>query len=781
MKKPLKEALKGRFYLDGGSGSSFLAMGLADAHSELYPLTEPQAVAAVHRSFFEAGADAVLTDTFGCNSRKADLSKYSLSDIIEAAVGIARSVADEYGKYVLYDCGPTGALLEPNGSTTFEEAYDLFAEQARIVAGLPVDGVIIETISDLQEMRAAFLAFKENTDLPILCSMTFEKGGRTFTGTSIESYAVTMQALGADAVGINCGTGPRDMLDNARRLVSCAYVPVFVEPNAGLPRLENGKTIYDTDAEAFSDVMKEVCASGVNILGGCCGTTPEYIEKTVKKTENLPVLKHNTVPDALCSASRVVAFGTDSVVIGERLNPTGKPTLKQAILNSDFDYMLSVCMAEKQEGADVLDVNLGVAGINETEMLPQAVRKIQGIVDLPLCIDTAKADALKKAVRIACGRCLINSVNGSMESMKAVFPVAKKYGSYVVALCLDEDGIPETADGRIAIAKRILSEAEKYGIEKERFLFDPLTMAVSVDKNNALITLDVLKRLRQEIGVKTTLGLSNVSFGLPNRLIINSTFYTMALEAGTTSAIINPTLKAGFDAAAYDLLTGNDPSCEKYIAACQGVEVEKKEVKLDLSAAIVRGLVGEAMAQVKEKADENNFAAVIDEDVIGGLNRLGSLYADGKVFLPQLIAGSEAAKAVLEFLKNRFIPEGGSYKATVVLATVKGDVHDIGKNIVKAVVGNYGYRIVDLGKDVSKEEVLAAVERYKPEVVGLSALMTTTLDSMTETTALLRETHPEVTVMVGGAVVTAEFAEQIGALYSKDAREMAEILEKRFS
>ncbi|MBO4540060.1 MAG: homocysteine S-methyltransferase family protein [Clostridia bacterium] len=781
MKKTLKEALNGRFYLDGGTGSAFLAMGLTGAHPELFPLTEPDAVKAVHRAFFNAGSNAVLTDTFGCNSRKADLSEHSLADIITAAVDIARSAADEYDGYVLYDCGPTGALLEPNGPTTFEEAYDLFAEQAKIVANLPVDGVIVETVSDLQEMRAAFLAFKENTSLPILCSMTFEKGGRTFTGTSIESYAVTMQALGADAVGINCGTGPKDMLDNARRLLSCAYVPVIIQPNAGLPRFLNGKTVYDTDAEEFSRVMKEICLSGVNVLGGCCGTTPDYIEKTVEKTRNLPVSCERNVLDALCSSSRVAVFDK-SLVIGERLNPTGKPLLKQAILDADYDYMLSVCMAEKQEGADVLDVNLGMAGSDETVMLPVTVRKIQGIVDLPLCIDTAKAEALREAVRITCGRCLINSVNGSKASMNAVFPVAQKYGSYVVALCLDEDGIPETADGRIAIAKRILAEGEKYGIGRERFLFDPLTMAVSVDKNNALITLDVLKRLRQELQVKTTLGLSNVSFGLPNRPVINSTFYTMALEAGTSSAIINPTLKAGFNQAAYDLLLGNDPSCERYIASCQVAAPEQqKEEQKDIASAIVHGLVGEAMTEVKKKANEQNFAAVIDEDVIGGLNKLGALYSEGKVFLPQLIAGSEAAKAVLEYLKDRFIPEGGAYKATVILATVKGDVHDIGKNIVKAVVGNYGYRIIDLGKDVPEEDVLAAVERYKPEVVGLSALMTTTLDSMTDTVALLRRTHPEVLVMVGGAVVTAEFAEQIGASYSKDAREMAEILEKRFS
>lgn len=780
-KKSLVEALKGRFYLDGGTGSAFLSMGLTGAHPELYPVTEPEAVDALHRSFFRAGSDCVLTDTFGCNSRKADLSEHSLEELIFSAVRIARKVADEYDGYILYDCGPTGGLLEPNGKMTFEEAYELFAEQAEIVAKTDVDGVIIETVSDLQEMRAAFLAFREHTDKPVLCSMTFEKGGRTFTGTSVESYALTMQALGACAVGINCGTGPKDMVENAKKLIACSHVPVIIQPNAGLPRFENGKTVYDTDADEFSDVMKEICLAGVNVLGGCCGTTPEYIEKTVEKTKDLPINKIDNHCDAVCSHSRAAIFGQKSLVIGERVNPTGKPLLKQAILADDYDYILSVCMAEMQEGADILDVNLGMAGCDEAEKLPLAIKKIQGIADLPLSVDTAKKTALEKAVRLTCGRCLINSVNGSKESMDAVFPVAKKYGSYLVALCLDENGIPETADGRLEIAKRILKEGEKRGIGKERFLFDPLTMAVSVDSQNALITLEVLGRLKTELGVKTTLGLSNVSFGLPNRPIINATFYKMALEKGASSAIINPVLKPGFNELAYDLLCGNDPSCEKYIASCQDVAPITKTEEKDIVSSIVRGLTKEAMEAVKEKANKDNYAEVIDKDVIGGLNKLGELYGAGKVFLPQLIAGSETAKAVLEYLKNTFIPEGGAYKATVVLATVKGDVHDIGKNIVKAVVGNYGYRIVDLGKDVDEETVLAAVEKYRPEVVGLSALMTTTLDSMSKTTALIREKYPDVIVMVGGAVVTNEFAEQIGALYSKDAREMAEILERKFS
>ncbi len=781
MKKTFIEALHGRLYLDGGAGTTFLSLGLSDPHPELYPLTHPDIVRSFHRAFLEAGSTCILTDTFGCNAKKADLSRYTLTEIITAAVDIALACAKDFDGYVLYDCGPTGGLMEPNGKMTFEEAYDLFAEQAKIVAGLPVDGVVIETVSDLQEMRAAYLAFRENTDKPILCSMTFEKSGHTFTGASVESFALTMQSLGADAIGINCGSGPKDMLANAKKLTACAHVPVFIEPNAGLPRFEGGKTIYDTDAEEFSDVMLDIALSGVNILGGCCGTTPEYIKKTVQKTADLPVAIRQNYPDAICSHSRVADFSKKSLVIGERVNPTGKPLLKQAIAEDDHGYILSVCMAEIQEGADVLDINLGMAGCNETEKLPAAVRKLQGVADLPLSIDTAKAEALEKTVRITCGRCLINSVNGSKSSMDAVFPIAKKYGCYVVALCLDEGGIPEDADGRMVIARRILEEGKKYGIDPSRFLFDPLTMAVSVDARNGLITLETLRRLKQELGVKTTLGLSNISFGLPSRQIINATFYQMALEAGASSAIINPVLKPGFTKEAHDLLLGLDPSCERYIASVKDVVVTETKSEKDIVYAITHGLTGEAMEAVKAKTTKDNYATVIDEDVIGGLNKLGALYAEGKVFLPQLIAGSETAKAVLEYIKSTFIPEGGKSKATVVLATVKGDVHDIGKNIVKAVVGNYGYRIIDLGKDVSTEAVLDAVEKYHPEVVGLSALMTTTLDSMSETTAAVRAKYPDVIVMVGGAVVTAEYAAGIGALYSKDAREMAEILERRFS
>ncbi len=781
MKKNLKKNLQGRFYLDGGTGSSLIAAGLNDPHTELYNITRPDVIEKLQTAYFKAGSNAVTTNTFGCNSLKADLTEHSLREIITAATNLSRKVADCFGGYVLYDCGPSGALLQPNGNMTFDEAYELFAEQARIVRDCDVDGVIIETFGDLQEMRAAFLAFSENTDLPILCSMTFEKTGRTFTGTSVESFALTMTSLGASAVGINCGTGAKDMIENAKRLVKCTQTPVFVQPNAGLPRFENGKTVYDTDADTFAAQMREICRSGVDILGGCCGTTPDFIVKTVAATEAIRAAKRTHDTDGVCSFSRVTEFGKKSIVIGERVNPTGKPRLKQAILEKDYDYILSVCLAEMQEGADVLDINLGTPGCDEEEELAKAVAFLQGVADLPLCIDTAKPAALEKAVRVACGRVIINSVNGSEDSMNKVFPIAKKYGSYVVALCLDENGIPETTNERIAVAKRILARGKEYGIDQDRFLFDPLTMAVSVRKDNALVTLETLKRLRVDLGVKTTLGLSNVSFGLPNRQILNGVFYQMALEADTSSAIINPTLRPLSDEVCRDLLTGKDDGCEKYLEKFGLQEETKAEEEKELKACIVKGLVGKAREIAERTVTADNYAVAIEEDVIGGLNELGKRFSDGRVFLPQLIAGSEAAKAALDFIKNKFIPEGASSKATVVLATVRGDVHDIGKNIVKAVVSNYGYRIIDLGKDVPEETILDAVEREKPQVVGLSALMTTTLDSMEKTAKLLAEKHPEVLVMVGGAVVTEEFADKIGALYTKDAQEMAAVLQKRFS
>ena len=783
MKKNIKELLKQKIYLDGGMGSALLKRNVSSLHGEVLNIERPSLIKEIHEKYFEAGSNVVFTNTFGCNRKKADLSVYTLEQLIRAAVDNAKAGAARYNGYVFYDCGPIGELLYPYGKLTFDDAYEIFAEQAEIVSKLPVDGVVIETVSDLQEMRAAILAFKEKTNLPIICSMTFEKNGRTFTGVSVEGFALTVQALGVDAMGINCGTGAGEMKENLKKLIECAYIPVYAKPNAGIPRYENGETIYDTSADEFAELMKQIAELGVGILGGCCGTDEDYIRKTVEQTADIKVIAFNNKKDAVCSYSHITEFKGKTLVIGERVNPTNKPLLKQAIIDDNYDYILSMCVEQVEAGADMLDINLGMPSIDEKQKLSSAIEFLQGVADRPLVIDTPKKDALERAVRVTNGVCVINSVNGEKEVMDRVFPVAKKYGSYVIALCMDNSGIPETVNGRVEIAKTILNEAVKYGIDKSKLIFDPLTLAVSVRKDNAKITLDTLLSLKLELGAKTTLGLSNVSFGLPNRAKINASFLKKVIDAGAETVIINPVLKPKSDFFADNLLEGKDENCSSYIEANAVKEaVPTLEKRTDIKYCITHGLTEEGMETVKRTVDGSNFSTIIDEEIIGGLNELGNLYEQGKAFLPMLIAGSETAKAMLEYIRATFMTEEeNKAKATIILATVKGDVHDIGKNIVKAVTANYGYRIIDLGKDVSTETVMDAIEKYKPQAIGLSALMTTTVDNMTETVKTVKKAYPTLPCFVGGAVVTEPYAESIGAIYSKDAQQNVKKLEKIFS
>ena len=782
MKEKIKELLNGRIYLDGGTGSALLERGISSLHGETLNIEKPEIIKEIHKSYFEAGSNVIFTNTFGCNRKKADLSKYTLGELIRAATDNAKAVAAQYGGYVFYDCGPIGELLYPYGKLTFDEAYGIFSEQAEIVAGCGVDGVVIETISDLQEMRAAILAFKEKTDVPVICSMTFEKNGRTFAGTSIEGYALTVQALGVDAMGINCGTGAEDMKENLKKLCEYAYIPVYAKPNAGLPRYENGKTVYDTTEEEFALQMKEIAELGIGILGGCCGTNANHIRLTTEKTKDIAVKRFNNRVDAVCSYSRVKKFGESTLIIGERVNPTNKPLLKKAILEDNFDYILSMCAEQSSEGTDMLDINLGLPGTDEKEKLSSAIEYIQGVADLPLVIDTSDKDALERAVRVTNGVCVINSVNGEKEVMEKVFPIAKKYGSYVIALCLDNNGIPDTAEGRIRIAERIVETGKNYGISKEKLIFDPLTMAVSVDTSNAVITYEAMKTIKNKLNGKVTLGLSNVSFGLPNRAKINAAFLKKVIDAGADTVIINPVIKPKKDVFADKLLEGKDAQCAEYIAANTVKEEAPQAVKrTDIQYFITHGLTEEGLNAVKEQANENNYSDIIEKEIIGGLNTLGELYEQGKAFLPMLIAGSETAKAMLGYLQTKYMSGNGiKARATILMATVKGDVHDIGKNIVKAVVSNYGFRIIDLGKDVSTEEIFRAIDKYAPQAIGLSALMTTTVVNMTESVNAIKKIYPDMPVFVGGAVVTESYAEKIGAIYSKDAQQNVKKLEKLF-
>lgn len=767
----------GRFYLDGGMGSTLISMGYSTNGAEKLNLSSPSAIKKIHDGYFAAGSDIVYTNTFGANRLK--LPGENLGQIITAAVKTARLSAGD-DRYVGYSCGPLGELLEPFGSMTFDEAYDCFREQAEIVANLDVDCVVLETITDLKELKAAILAFREHTNLPVWASMSFESNKRTYTGVSIGGFVLTAQGLGVDALGVNCGMGPDMMYENALELTKYASVPVFVKPNAGMPYFKDGKTFYDVDADLFAEQMSKIADLGISMLGGCCGTTAEYIKKTKEATEGKPYRIFGDITDAVCSASKVVPL-SPTLVIGERINPTGKPRLKQALTDGDFDYLVSLAVEQTEAGAQILDVNVGMGGIDEKECLVKAVDAVQAVSELPLCVDTSRKTALEEALRHAVGVVIINSVNGEEQSMADVFPLAKKYGAYVIGLCLDGDGVPETAEKRLEIARHILDGAEKYGVGRDKILIDALTMAVSVNDNNAAVTAETVRRLT-EMGVKTVLGLSNVSFGLPNRNVINGEFLRQMIEMKLTAAIINPTLKPRADKYARKALAGQDKGCADYIANVGGIKAEETASKeVGVFDAVLKGLKGECGRLFKEKINKDNFMSVIDGDIIPALNELGRRYEEGKAFLPQLIAGAESAKVLLDEIKASYLTESSAAKAVMLIATVKGDVHDIGKNIVKAVLSNYGYKIIDLGKDVGFEKIKENIDKYKPSIVGLSALMTTTLDNMADIVKKIKAYDKNIVVAVGGAVVTQSFADSIGAdVYSKDAQEAVRKLEAVF-
>lgn len=768
-----REAIyKKRIYLDGAMGSELIKRGYPTQNAEELSITAPDVITDIHRAYVNAGSNAVYTNTFGANSLKLK-SKYSLIEIIRAGIHCARASKAEY---VGYDCGPLGALLYPYGELTFEKAYDYFAEQAKIVANEAVDFVVIETIADTLELKAAVLAFKENTDLPIICSMTFDKGGRTFVGSSVGAYALIAEGLGVDAIGINCGSGPDIMKENIKELIKYATVPVFAKPNAGIPSYVNGETVYDMDVERFTYEMDQIARFGVNILGGCCGTNAEYIQNVIETTKDLGFTIFNNRVDAVCSGRRVVEL-TAPIIVGERLNPTGKPLLKKAIIEDDYDYILNIATEQLASGADILDVNMGMSGIDEAEKLVATVKILQGVIDAPLQLDSARSNAIENALRVIDGVPIINSVNGEEKSLNSILPLAKKYGAYIIALCLDENGIPDL-EGRLNIADKIIKRAEEYGISSDKLIFDPLTLAISVDTDNAKITLDGVKRLYEK-DLKTTLGLSNVSFGLPYREGVNATFYELAVDAGLTLAIINPSMKRNRNPLAERALLGMDKNCENYIEVYSDYKIEPiQESELTIDACIIRGLKNEAVEIARAIINKDNYIYIINNNIISALNQLGSEYEKGKAFLPQLIAGAESAKAVLSYIREHFMGESEEQKAVMLVATVKGDVHDIGKNIVKAVLSNYGYKIHDLGKNVSTEEILSAIEKYSPRIIGLSALMTTTLDNMAESVASIRALYPDIIIMVGGAVVTPDFASRIGANYSKDAQECVKVLDK---
>ena len=796
----LKELLrKGPFFLDGGMGTLLQARGLKPGEApERWGMLHPDVITDIQRTYYEAGSDMVLTNTFGVHPLRYDLAE--CEEMIRTAVACAdkarKAVGDGKERFIALDIGPCGQLLKPLGNLPFEEAVQGFAEVVRIGSKYGVDCVFIETMNDGAEARAALLAAKENCDLPVLVSCAYGADGKLMTGGTPESVVAMLEGLGADAVGVNCSLGPDALAPIVERYLEAASVPVLMKPNAGLPQEKDGKTIYNVGPEEFSAQITPLIEKGLRIIGGCCGTTPDFIRAVKSASEGMipgPVEpKERTV---IASRGQIIELGKNPVIIGERINPTGKKRLRKALEEGDMAYVLNEAIVQEEHGAEVLDVNVGTPGVDEPALLEQAVQELQAVTDLPLQLDTSDPEAMRRALRVYNGKALINSVNGKQEVMDAIFPLVQKYGGAVVALTLDEGGIPGTAEGRLAIAERILKEAEKYGIRPKDILFDTLTMTVSTDGNAAKVTLDALKMIREKTGCGTVLGVSNVSFGLPVREVLGSVFLTLALERGLSGAIMNPLNERMMGAMiSFRTLTGRDENCAAYIryandlptmqavAPAVGTAGGVKETEAKgLRRAVVKGLCKEAANLTRTALEEGRDSLdLVKEEIIPALDEVGQGFETKKIFLPQLMMSAEAAEAaVAEIKKKAGNRDAQASKGTVVLATVKGDIHDIGKNIVKLLLENYGFTVADLGKDVPPETVLEAVERLHAPICGLSALMTTTVPAMAETVALVHEKAPWCRVMVGGAVLTEEYARDIGADgYGKDAMASVRLAER---
>ena len=777
-------------YLDGGMGTLLQSEGLrAGELPERWNLSHPEVIRSIHRAYFEAGSNIVSTNTFGANTLK--FSAEELDAIVSAAVENVR-IAQKgiaHPTFVALDLGPTGRMLRPYGDLDFEDAVEIFAETVRLGVKYGVDLILIETMNDSLETKAALLAAKENSKLPVFVSNAYGADGKLMTGADPLAMVTMLEGLGADAIGVNCSLGPKALSSVVEQYLRYASVPVLLKPNAGLPKAVDGRTVYDVSPSEFAEEVSSLVRKGVRLVGGCCGTTPDYIAATVAATKAMaPVTiepKHLT---SVSSYTHAILFGDEPILIGERINPTGKKRLKEALRNHDVDYLLSEGIAQQEKGARILDVNVGLPEIDEREMLVRAVTELQAILDLPLQIDTADPVAMEAALRRYNGKAMLNSVNGKKESMDAVFPLAKKYGGLVVALTLDEQGIPATAEGRLEIAKKILASAKEYGLSEKDLVFDPLAMTVSADANAAKETLKALSLIRKELGCHTSLGVSNVSFGLPARDLINGTFFALALEHGLSAAIMNPfsaeMMKTYYT---YRALHGMDENFVEYIEFAQtmpqntvsttptAANAEPTELTAsELQKAIIKGRKEQAASLTRALLAKNAPLQIVQEEIIPALDTVGVGFEKKTVYLPGLLMSAEAAKSAFEVIKEAMSTSDGAEKATrcVVLATVKGDIHDIGKNIVKLLLENYGFAVTDLGRDVEPEQIVAEAVRLDAKLVGLSALMTTTVPVMEETIRLLREKHPSCQVMVGGAVLTKEYADMIGAdRYAKDAME----------
>lgn len=842
-------------FFDGGTGSILQEKGLQPGElPETWNLLHPDRILDLHRGYLEAGADIYNTNTFGANRLKFP---ENLDEIVTAAVKLAKEARTQAGRdedaYVALDIGPTGKLLAPMGDLSFDDAVDIFGEVVRIGAREGADLVLIETMNDSYEAKAAVLAAKENCDLPVFITCVFDGSGKMLTGGTPESMVAMLEGLGVDALGVNCSLGPAQMIPIVERLVKASHVPVLVNPNAGLPKSVDGRTVYDVDPEAFAGYMKQIAALGAAAVGGCCGTTPDYIRAEIAAVRPLPLLppqgREQTV---IASFSRTVEIGRAArpVIIGERINPTGKKRFKQALVDHDIDYIVDQGLQQEDAGADVLDVNVGTPEIDEVALLDEVVCRLQSVLALPLQIDTSNPEAMERALRHYNGKALINSVNGKQEVMAEVFPLVKKYGGVVVALALDEGGIPDNADDRIRIAEKIYATAAEYGIRREDIVIDGLCMTVSSDPRSALVTLETIRRIRDELGGSSILGVSNISFGLPARELINAYFFEMALQNGLSCAIINPNNQAMMQAyRAFCALTNQDENFQNFITAYAGYKSPDKQVSDALTAyktrvlnalgvsagdlqatgrplggnvggagfgaaglsagnvsgagtganagsfgsgsatgaddgrgpgalagksrlveAIERGMAKPAAEATREALLTRNALDIINQDLVPALDVVGQGFEKGTVFLPQLLMAAEAAKAAFAVVKESMAGSAQESKGRVILATVKGDIHDIGKNIVKVLLENYGYDVIDLGKDVPPETIVETALRENIRLVGLSALMTTTVVNMEETIRQLHEQKPDCRIVVGGAVMTQDYADKIGAdCYGRDA------------
>ena len=773
-------------FFDGGMGTMLQKNGMKGGEiPELININNPDLIKSIHTQYLNAGADIITTNSFGANPLKLN-GEASAEAVAEAAVKLAKESVNEFKKgYVAFDIGPTGKLLEPTGELSFDDAYESFKSMAIVAENSGADLVIIETMSDTLEAKAAVLAVKENTSLPIFLTMTFDETHKTLTGADVDVMSAMFEGLGVDCLGINCGLGPKQIAELMDRLAKISSIPIMAQPNAGLPEIKDGKTVYTVSPDDFAEECTAIAKCGASVIGGCCGTTPEHIEKLVNKCKDFTPIVEEKNFTVVSSYSRAVYLNNRPVIVGERINPTGKKKFKEALRNNDIDYILNEAFVQRDSGADILDVNVGLPEINECEMMEKAVKAISSAVNLPLQIDSSDPETIERALRIYNGKPMINSVNGKKEILDSILPIVQKYGGVLVGLCLDEGGIPETAEMRVKIAENIANEAAKYGIKKKNLVMDALTLTISAQQEESAQTIKALNAIKTQLGIKTILGVSNISFGLPRREIVNGTFFALALHSGLDACIINPLSEAMMNTyRAYCALACIDKDCADYVSTYAGTKAQTTIItstdapkKSDdtaepLTDIIIKGLKDRSYEETKELLKKRESMDIVNNIIIPALDVVGNEFEKGTMFLPQLMMSAQTVKNSFDAIKENMSQSGKQQesKGKILLATVKGDIHDIGKNIVKVLLENYGYEVFDLGKDVPPEAIVECIKEHNIKLCGLSALMTTTVLSMEDTIKAIRSEGLDTKICVGGAVLTPEYADMIGAdSYCKDA------------